>query len=306
MITHDTVLVLGAGASKPYGFPIGRELLFKIKQALMNRSPDKRHLWGKLRTLGMDEGVISEFLSALIYADPPSVDTLLEKRREFLTVGKLSIALSLIPYEHENYLFNVGKSDDMPASWYRYLMDKLGAENCEEFKNNKLSIITFNYDRSLEHYLYTALKNRYGINDKDCFECFSSIPIIHVHGSLGQLPWQRGNYCRPYENDLPLQEIALASTQIIVMSEKDDNAPIFLRAYELMNKASKIFFLGFGYHDTNLRRLGLGRLLDKTNKYGTSYGLGDADWRSISDSWRITFKGANIDILGLFHNHEPL
>ncbi len=306
MINNDTVLILGAGASMPYGFPSGRELFFNIKKGLVGRSQGTQHLWGKLLTLGIKERILLEFQSALNYADPPSVDAFLEHRPEFLEVGKLSMAINLIPYEDENRLFNIGMSDDMPASWYRYLMDKLNAKDCSEFKHNKLSIVTFNYDRSLEHYLYTALKNRYGIEDEECASCLSSIPIIHVHGSLGLLPWQQGKYCRSYVNTVPLPEIALASTQIIVMSEKNESANVFNTVYELLRKAAKIFFLGFGYHETNLRRLGMDRLLDNINKYGTSFGLGDADWRSISDSWRITFKGSSIDILSLFHNYYPL
>ena len=34
MIRHSTVLVLGAEASHPYGFPLGRELLFTIHDQL--------------------------------------------------------------------------------------------------------------------------------------------------------------------------------------------------------------------------------------------------------------------------------
>lgn len=306
MITDKIVLVLGAGASMPYGFPSGRELFFIIKKGLNIRTLDKHALWGKLRTLGIEEKEIVNFRSALNYADPPSVDTFLEHRSEFLEVGKLSIALSLIPYEDESRLFNIGKYKDMPTSWYRYLMDKLDAKDCGEFKYNQLAVITFNYDRSWEHYLFTALKHRYGITDNKCADSLSSMPIIHVHGSLGSLPWQAGNYSRPYEKTNDLSEIKKASKQIIVMSEKEENAPVFHRVFKLMEAASKIYFLGFGYHNTNLRRLGMSRLVNKANRFGTSVGLGNAEWRSISDTWHITFKGTNIDILSIFHDHVPI
>ena len=306
MIMDNTVLVLGALASMPYGFPSGRELFFIIKRGLNIYTRGKRILWEKLRTLGIEEKVILNFRSALNYADPPSVDAFLEYRSEFLDVGKLSIALILIPYEDERRLFNIGGSADMPTSWYRYLMDKLDAKDCDEFKYNKLSVITFNYDRSWEHYLFTALKYRYGITDDECAESLSSIPIIHVHGSLGSLSWQACNYSRPYENTNDLSEIQKASKQIIVMSEKDESAPDFHRVFKLMEEASKIYFLGFGYHNTNLRRLGMGRLVNKANRFGTSVGIGNAEWRSISNTWHITFQGTNIDILSLFNDYYPL
>jgi len=306
MIMDNTVLVLGAGASMPYGFPSGRELFFIIKKGLNIFTQGKRIVWEKLRTLGIKDNEIKDFRSALNYADSPSIDAFLEHRSEFSEVGKLSIALILIPYEDERRLFNIGGSADMPSSWYRYLMDKLDAKDCDEFKYNKLSVITFNYDRSWEHYLFTALKHRYGITDNECVESLSSMPIIHVYGSLGSLPWQASNYSRSYEKTNDLSEIQKASKQIIVMSEKDDSAPVFFRVFELMEKASKIYFLGFGYHNTNLRRLGMGRLVKKGNRFGTSIGIRDAEWRSISDTWGITFKGADVDILSLFRDYYPL
>jgi len=39
MITHPTVLVLGAGASVPYGFPSGRTMLQDIHRNLDPQSP---------------------------------------------------------------------------------------------------------------------------------------------------------------------------------------------------------------------------------------------------------------------------
>jgi len=212
----------------------------------------------------------------------------------------------LIPYEDERRLFNIGGSVDMPSSWYRYLMDKLDAKDCDEFKYNKLSVITFNYDRSWEHYLFTALKHRYRITDNECVESLSSMPIIHVYGSLGSLPWQASNYSRSYEKTNDLSEIQKASKQIIVMSEKEEYASVFHTVFKLMEKASKIYFLGFGYHNTNLRRLGILNLSNKANKFGTSVGIGNAEWRSISDTWGITFKGTDVDILSLFRDYYPL
>jgi hypothetical protein len=306
MIEDPTVLVLGAGASMPYGFPSGRELFVIINKALAIQSTSPVTLWGRLKDLGIEQEKIPAFRSALIFADPPSVDAFLEHREEFLEVGKLSIALSLIPFENERRLFNMDRDEDMPNSWYRYLMDKLEAINCTDFKRNRLSIITFNYDRSLEHYLFTTLKNRYGITDQECSDAISAIPFIHVHGSLGSLPWQGGLFSRPFKKTGDLHEIRMASRQIIIMSEKAEDAEVFRRAYELMNEASKIYFLGFGYHQTNLRRLGMAKLIKKGNIYGTSLGLGTAEWRSISDTWRIAFKGDKIDILGLFRNYYPL
>ena len=75
-----------------------------------------------------------------------SVDAFLEHRPEYLQIGKLSIALCIMAHEHEKKLFNAQRN------WYDYLRIKLNS-SFDEFGDNKLSIITFNYDRSIEHYL---------------------------------------------------------------------------------------------------------------------------------------------------------
>jgi hypothetical protein len=249
---------------------------------------------------------IDSFRRELSLADPESIDTFLESRPEFLKIGKLMIALNLIPYEDDSVLFGSKGSDQKPTCWYSYLMGKLRVRYFKDFQNNRLSIITFNYDRSLEHYLFTVLKHSYNVPDQDCADALDSIPIIHVHGSLGKLPWQGISDSRVYGRTDDLQKIQLASQQILVMSEKDEHSAVFDKAYGLMVQAERIYFLGFGYHETNLRRLGMEHLVNKTSKYGTSVGLGTAEWRSISNTWRITFKGDAVDILSLFKDHNPL
>jgi hypothetical protein len=303
MIMDPTVLVLGAGASKPYGYPSGRGLYFTILNNLnFIIDPDFQ---SRLKNLGVTSAQIDGFRKGLAYADSPSVDAFIEYRSAFLEIGKLAMALCLLPCEDEARLFNLGWKEDIPSSWYMYLMDKLVAVDLGEFKHNKLSIVTFNYDRSLEHYLFTALMHHYGRTDRECAEALSSIPILQVYGSLGPLPCQEGEAPRPYQFTNSLQDVGSAAKQIIVMSEKQEGTPIFFRANELIRDAKKVFFLGFGYHNTNLRRLKLGQFASKNNMFGTSFGLGQADWRSISDTWHIAFKEDNIDIMGLFHNHIP-
>jgi len=305
MITQPTVLVLGAGASIPYGFPSGRDLYFQIKRNLdtQTREPNNQYLWGKLLSLGYSAGDIASFKSALDFADPLSVDAFLEHRNEFLPIGKLAIALTLIPLENPERLFNIGRGKDVQESWYRYLMGRLDANDCLDFRRNKLSIITFNYDRSLEHYLFTSLMNNFGINSEKCAHALSATPIIHVHGSLGSLPWQGKRWSRAYVGTDNLEVVQKASQEIVVMSEKEEEASVFDAAFDLLNEAEKIYFLGFGYHPTNLRRLKIRNLARKLNRHGTSVGMRQAELNSIDQAWGIGFHGADIGILDLFRSY---
>jgi hypothetical protein len=74
------------------------------------------------------------------------------------------------------------------------------------------------------------------------------------------------------------------SDQIKIIHEKDlDNDSGFQEARKLLDKANNIYFLGFGYHDDNLRRLNMSELSStiKRNIDGTSYGLGAAKRKHI-------------------------
>lgn len=171
----------------------------------------------------------------------------------------------LIPKENEENLFTYQKS------WLRVLYNNMSA-SFEEFGKNSLSIITYNYDRSVEHFFVTSLQNSYGRNINDCRAVLKAIPIIHLHGSLGPLPWQveSGKLNRPYHfmynNDL-LDE---ARQHIKIIHENTDGRDEdFKRANTLLNNAKQIVFLGFGYNPINLERLQINAISKGKHVIGT-------------------------------------
>lgn len=300
MIKKPTVIILGAGASKPYGFPSGREILNEIRKNLPPYNPQRwMHI---LRELHIEQALVGEFVENLIRSGRPSVDAFLEHRNEYLEVGKLVIALSLIPHENEDKLFSSHRGEHS----YEYLLNKLIALP-GIFGTNRLTIITFNYDRSIEHYLFTALKSSYRISDGKCAEMMKRIPIIHVHGQLGKLPWQ-GEKSRPYNTDTDHDKVRLAGDQIKVISEKEYTSPDFEIAFDKMIEAEKIYFLGFGYNEMNLHRLKIDEISKISNKtiQGTSYGLGRSEMKDIEEKWGIHFPIQNVKILGFLKDIASL
>ena len=145
MITIPTVLVLGAGASYPYGFPTAKELRILICEAFTNPNTPASRLLGEAS--GHSPDGFFRFREAFLKSGQPSVDAFLEWRPDFLAIGKLAIAYCLLPFEDESKLFT--PPGNRGGDWYQYLSVKLNA-SFEDFGSNKLSIITFNYDRSLE------------------------------------------------------------------------------------------------------------------------------------------------------------
>jgi hypothetical protein len=301
MITKPTVLILGAGASMPYGFPSGQDLLGIIHNCLEPNSPGN---WiTTIKELGITEDCIRTFRYDLYHSGRSSVDAFLEHRPEFLEIGRLVIMLSLIPCEQEHLLFNNKMREQ---NWYQYLFDKLNAP-FDAFDENRLSIITFNYDRSIEHYMFKAMRSLYGKSDEECARKLNNIPIIHVHGRLGALPWQKGggrSYL-PRPDLLTLEEKKSVSKQIVVISEDIDTSPDFEDASKLMMTAERIYFLGFGYHEMNLRRLRIDILKNKTLT-GTSYQLGVAETKAINEKWRITLPDSHLKVLEFLRDHALL
>jgi hypothetical protein len=181
MITTPTVLVLGAGASCPYGFPTGKELKVEICNAFSKPEAEGCQFLSANTNHSADEFL--QFGNAFLKSGQSSVDAFLEHRPEFLEVGKLAIAYCLIPREDEERLYQA--DEKRGGDWYGYLSEKLNA-TFEEFGNNELSIITFNYDRSLEHFLLNSLHYSHGKKFEECAETLAKIPIIHVYGQLGE------------------------------------------------------------------------------------------------------------------------
>ncbi len=280
MISIQTALVLGAGTSFPYDYPLGSQLIDDILN-LGHEDPteaDKQWL-----ELGIeDKDLISEFFASLKFSQRNSIDEFLEYRREFDYIGKIAIALTLIRRENDVQFFNVSPEDH----WYRYLFNKMST-SFEGFERNKISFITFNYDRSLEHFLFLSLKSAYGKTDVECAQKLNLFPFVHVYGSLGPLPWQdpRG---RPYGRGATPQQIISESSNILTFSEEATSHPRFKEAISFLSVAEQIVFLGFGYHDANLARLELHHISGK--KLGSGFGLCKAEKEEIESKWGINIR----------------
>jgi len=270
-------LVLGAGASVPYGFPSGRKLVGEIITGLSG-TYGKASLFPIVRKKRWL--VRLEFINRLIFSDCESVDAFLEKKQnqDLVEIGKQSIAIVLLEHEREDRFFS--KYSSSMRDWYSQLFSHLTEGlHFEEVQKNKLSIITFNYDRSLEYYLATALSNLYQKSMEKSQEILDAIPIIHVHGKVGCLPWDkisdqdkqnRSSHTVPFGGkELSFrwmwrqsETILRAAMGIKIIPEEMDDTPEFIKARELLQNAKKIFFLGFGFHPTNIRRLGLTQIED--------------------------------------------
>jgi hypothetical protein len=83
MITQKTVFVLGAGASHPYKFPIGWQLVRDVV-GLFDKTDSNRKALFDAAECSADE--YDEFIRVLRGSAPSSVDVFLEKQKKFLKI----------------------------------------------------------------------------------------------------------------------------------------------------------------------------------------------------------------------------
>ena len=303
MIEIPTCLVLGAGASMPYGFPSGIGLR---KTILKNFKNDRWHLL--LSELGFeDKDFIASFYSDFNISKILSIDKFLELQPDYLSIGKLAIAFALIPFEYHHNLLEI---DDPPDRWYCELRQKLLTRNLNQLRSNKLKIITFNYDRSLEYFLYNVIRHSHpDATENRCVEFLNMLDIIHIYGKLGNLPWE-GQPSRPYKPDPTPEQYKIASEQIKIVSEPDQRRDLFNDPAQSLSAVQRIFFLGFGYDESNFNRLGMERILDIEKKeiWGTTFNLGEAEINSIRNKWPYlkVSNNNNIDISRFFKEEITL
>ncbi len=291
MIARPTVFVLGAGASMPYNFPSGPELVRRIvknlhfdKDKLQNNSASIRRNTEiqKIIKEGQSLEFIWEFVNSLWHSNTSSLDEFIYRRNEFRTIAKLAIAQEMMRYEDESRLISnkdleISKlSDNAKQRWYPYLWRLLidGAA-FEEFGNNKVSFITFNYDRSLEQFLYLSLLNLYGKDSVTTAQQLNRIPIIHPYGKLGRLEWETNpigvinSYSAAFGPERSLGEIA---DNLSAIYDADAGLQTKEEIEKIVAGAGRLHFLGFGYHRMNLEVLGLDKFT-KSVISGTAYGL---------------------------------
>jgi hypothetical protein len=254
VIEIPTTLVLGAGASHAYGLPLNSGLssaLYKIGD------PDNaRHRI--LVAAGFPSAKIIEFSTEFKLSQAPSIDEFLSHRaEEYSTIGKAAIAMIIREHESPDLLLEPQDAHDPraePDHWYKYLWDRLteGA-TFETLDRNRLTVVTFNYDRSLETYLSYVMGARFRKTPDECTASRSKgwLKILHVYGEVvGNYGWNATSVDALVPS---IRNDALEAMRVIPEGRDDD--PGLLKARAALLSAKRICFLGFSFQKPNLDRL---------------------------------------------------
>ncbi|MCZ6690344.1 MAG: hypothetical protein O7H41_12130 [Planctomycetota bacterium] len=292
----SSVFILGAGASQPYGFPVGTELVDRIIAAA--RHPN-RDFFKVLVACDFPDYEIKELGEQLERSRQDSIDEFLEQHPDLLSVGKAAIAAVLIPHEVEHQLIR----SDRKVDWYRHFLNEIGSSP-EKFKNTQTCFITYNYDRSLEQYLHTAIMARWEWGSGQAYEAMEAIRIIHLHGQLGRLPFQSGKgRMRPYSPSVTPENVRQAGHEIITLHEANTEGSDLIEARSRLAKAEAIYFMGFGFHAANLRHLRIEDIKTLQRIRGTAHGFTAAERGRIKSRLKPGAEVYDETCLSFLRNH---
>jgi hypothetical protein len=303
LINKKTVFVLGAGASCPYGYPSGSRLreLICFNQGFLQSY--EQYLKNDMFSPSMREEStkkLSEFIKAFDNSRLKSIDVFMANNPKLAPTGKYIVAYEVLRAEHQS-LFGEeakriqeeramtsdsrsrrdhirGTPDFQGGDWYSYLYNRLieglvGKDALPDFSNGNLAFITFNYDRSLEHFLYESLSNSFTeVSEAEIIKCLKKLKILHVYGQIAPLKWQSPDDYVDYKPQVDESLLNLAANNIRTIYEEKQN-PELIESQNLLKQADKIFFLGFGYAPENMGVLGLPDIISTSREvYGTAFG----------------------------------
>lgn len=276
MFADNTVFVVGAGASAEFNMPVGGKLTKIIKDNCLweydrgerkignpeifayfdkrfniSAEPSLKEFQARLftmteihRSIDMAES-IDEYIFR--YADDPVV----------AEIGKLQIAYAIAEAERQCSLGPVkeftfendtfASADDTWISTFaKALMNGVPLNDIETIGNN-ITIICFNYDRCIEHYLEHAICRAYAdVSLPEARKIVSKINIIHPYGLLGQL------------DEIPFGQFDrfLEMTEnLITWSETIRDAQTVPKIRHAIGEAQTIAFLGFAFANQNMKLL---------------------------------------------------
>lgn len=329
MLRTRTTLIVGAGASAELQFPTNAELLARIIQGYdFRRTASEtstrdgqlllRNIYKLAERLNRKVSDVAAAAERLRNACRlgRSIDTVLEQYDHdplVLACGKLAITFFMGQAESRSNLKDVPRVDgELPlqgkiAEYWIYQLGQLVTSGVPRSKIGQtleqLTIINFNYDRSVEHFLPYALVMAYGIELKEAQQVVAEkLDIIHPHGSIGRLPWQNGEAPQAEWGVEQPWNIHAIAAQLKSLNERstDRNA---LRDIRLsVASAKRLVFLGFGFQPQNVDLLFENTLSHNPEVLISTYGMSEGNAGTVAQMIRRLAGLENADDLMISPN----
>jgi len=325
MFRSKTVFVLGAGASNEAGLPLGSELKKIIARKLDLRfehfstpiGQGDMAIFQALRQLnGID---INHYLAGgwqirdgVILSK--SIDDYINTHQHderIAICGKLAIAASIAEAEHSSKLFfkrervdSTINFNELNETWYvrffRLLTDGVLKLQIEEVFQN-VSIISFNYDRCLEHFLLHALALHYAIPQEQARKLVLQLPIYRPYGSIGGYLYSASDTIGFGEKGIRSAANVIANIRTYTEIISEDEA---VQIKSAIYNAETIVFLGSAFHENNMSILQSKKPSKVKRIFATRKGISESDLRVVGRQIcrlrGVTFEGDKIPPYVLF------
>lgn len=301
------LFVVGAGASKEVGLPIGSELTETIAKKIDIRFDDfgDRLISGEPEIVSAlrehvkaDDGRagdINPYLHAgwLIrdaMPQAPSIDDFIDAHQGDERVnlcGKLAIVRSILEAEENSGLYfgdrDLPRKPDfsrVSETWYNRFMQIL-TDGCQKeqivTRFESISFISFNYDRCIEHFLFHALQNYYGIEAGEAGEFMGALNIYHPYGLVGHMPWQDRQDATEFGAGISGMTLLRRSQQIKTYTEQIEDDAAISEMRLAVQKADTIVFLGFAFHKQNMTLIKPDKHCKVKSVYATALSISSSD-----------------------------
>lgn len=328
MIRTPTVFVVGAGASCELGFPSGSKLLKELETALNIRfRADGEHTGDSrildafrdiVRTNGGGRVELNAHLDACSrICDAAhlgiSIDNVISQIDQDPLVpicGKIGIARQILRGETESSIrINANNPARFPLSSVRetwlgrfvqLLSQDMRSSSLETIFDN-VSVVSFNYDRSIRRTLPYALASQFALSEATAQDLSNRLKIYHPYGSLGPLPYETSPPKGISYGEADVLSLAKVATNLRTFTEQQEDIADLADMRDSLSGADRIVFLGFGYHRQNMELLTTNVLPTASRIYGTSLGLSASDTEVVSDQlnffYREQYRGFHAPVL---------
>jgi hypothetical protein len=306
MYQVPTTFVIGAGASHEIGMPLGADLKSIIKKLLDIRyeygnnqvSGDRQITAALRRKTGLDTSEQAEEFNHHLRAarhikdaldQAISIDNFVESQQDDAveTMAKLAIVKAITEAEKISSLAPDASNgrptinwEKLQKTWYdgllKTLHEGLVKSKLSNFFDN-VTFITFNYDRSLEFFLYHSIQNYYGVDSQAAAEIVNSATFIHPYGTVGSLPWQNSPHSRSDYGSLDVEHLHGASQLIRTFSEQIEDQDSLTRIRDTIKSSRRLVFLGMAFHDENMDILRPMGNTEINGIVGTALGISNSD-----------------------------
>jgi hypothetical protein len=271
-----TVFVIGAGAGKDIDMPVGsvlsdtiaKKLDIFFEQGQLQRGDglivEVLRRIARERNANVNDWIMAGRSVAKGIRFARSIDSYINTHRDDEKIrecAKLAIVRSIIESERDSAIFidnggNWKNESKVDASWLPIMMYLLQEKIVKSHNLNDLfanfTIINFNYDRCIEHFLFNAVQQLYRLDQKEAAGLFNRWKrIYHPYGSVGVLPWQQGNRKVAF-GAADYGDIWGLSQEIFTYNEQMSAGDSLGEIRTAITNARRIVFLGFHFHQQNM------------------------------------------------------